>query len=223
MVELAMTGVSNASITSILSASNLGQAKLPEDISGAITGTTEGIIESQGIRAFTEKQRDGVLAPMTAPAAGEWEKVRAIVDSGASVPAFQPSMGKAYKLQESPASRAGVEYECANSGTLPNLGEKLMAVLTREGTIRGLKAQRADVSQPISAVRTMVAGQSAVCFGLGPDGDQHMIINRLTGEINMIEDDGVNYIQELWIVPPDQVGTVQANIVGAQDFTGQGR
>ena len=47
MVELAMTGVSNASITSILSASNLGQAKLPEDISGAITGTTEGIIESQ--------------------------------------------------------------------------------------------------------------------------------------------------------------------------------
>ena len=89
-----MTGVSNASITSILSASNLGQAKLPEDISGAITGTTEGIIESQGIRAFTEKQRDGVLAPMTAPAAGEWEKVRAIVDSGASVPAFHPSMGR---------------------------------------------------------------------------------------------------------------------------------
>ena len=42
-----------------------------------------------------------------------------------------------------------------------------------------------------------------------------MIINRLTSEINMIEDDGVNYIQELWIVPPDQVGTVQANIAGA--------
>ena len=50
-----------------------------------------------------------------------------------------------------------------------------------------------------------------------------MIINRLTGEIKMIEDDGVNYIQELWIVPPDQVSAVQANIIGAQDFTGQGR
>ena len=56
----------------------------------------------------------------------------------------------------------------------------------------------------------MVASKNAVLFGLGPDGEQHMIINRLTGEVNMIDDDGLNYIQELWFIPPDKVGQVQA-------------
>ena len=132
-------------------------------------------------------------------------------------------MGKAYELQESEASRRGVEYECANKETLPNLGEKLMAVMTKEGTLRGLRTQCADVSQPISAVRTMVAGSSAVCFGLGPDGDQHLIINRLTGEVNVIEDDGVNYIQEMWVIPPDDVGKIRAETGPDQHFAGQGR
>ena len=98
-----------------------------------------------------------------------------------------------------------------------------MAIMTSEGTMRGYKTQCANVSQPINAVRTMVASKNAVLFGLGPDGDQHMIINRLTGEVNMINDDGLNYIQELWVVPPDQVGQVQAAMSSDQHFAGQGR
>ena len=126
-------------------------------------------------------------------------------------------------MKESMASRAGVEYECANSTTVSNLGEKLMAVMTTEGTLRGYKTQCAEVSQPINAVRTMVASQNAVCFGLGPEGNQHMIINRLTGEINMMEDDGQNYIQELWVVPLDQIGPVQAAMSSDQHFAGPGQ
>ena len=222
IVKMVQAGVNDFSIGHIINASNLGHTKQQELVKRQELETADGE-PAQGLRAFTEKPRGGTLAPLAATAPGEWERVRAIVDSGASVPAMHPAMGKAYQLQESPASKAGVEYQCANSGMLPNLGEKLMAVMTKEGTLRGFKTQCADVSEPISAVRTMVAGQSAVCFGLGPNGDQHLIINRLTGEINMIEDDGVNYIQELWIVPPDQVGEVQANIGGAQDFPGPGR
>ena len=154
---------------------------------------------------------------------GEWELIKAVVDSGATVPAMPPSMGSAYPLEESLASRAGVEYECANGDSVANLGEKLMAVMTAEGTLRGYKTQCAKVSQPINAVRTMVAGKSAVCFGLGPDGDQHMIINRLTGEVNMIEDDGLNYIQNLWVVPPDQVGPIQSAMNDSQHFAGPGQ
>ena len=69
----------------------------------------------------------------------------------------------------------------------------------------------------------MVASKNAVLFGLGPDGEQHMIINRLTGEVNMIDDDGHNYIQKLWVIPTDQVGQVQAAIGSDQHFVGQGR
>ena len=154
---------------------------------------------------------------------GKWEHIRAIVDSGASVPALNPTMGKAYQMEESPGSRAGVEYECANHEGGPNLGQKKMAVMTPEGTLRGHCTQCVDVSSPINSVRTMVASKSAVCFGPGPDGDRHMIINRITGEVNEIEDDGVNYIQNLWIVPPDEVAFVQNKIDEGQPFAGRGR
>ena len=98
-----------------------------------------------------------------------------------------------------------------------------MAVMTAEGTLRGYRSQCAEVSQPINAVRTMVASKSAVCFGLGPEGDQHMIINRLTGEINHIEDDGLNYLQSLWVVPPDEVEQIQRDQEAGQPFAGPGQ
>ena len=179
----------------------------------------------QSLKVFLQRPVDGMLAPMVPKQSvpGEWELIKAVVDSGATVPAMPPSMGSAYPLEESLASRAGVEYECANGDSVANLGEKLMAVMTAEGTLRGYKTQCAKVSQPINAVRTMVAGKSAVCFGLGPDGDQHMIINRLTGEVNMIEDDGLNYIQNLWVVPPDRVGPIQSAMNDSQHFAGPGQ
>ena len=98
-----------------------------------------------------------------------------------------------------------------------------MAVMTAEGAPRGYRTQCADVSQPINAVRSMVASKGAVCFGLGPEGDQHMVINRVTGEINLIEDDGYNYLQNLWVVPPDEIEQVQRDQEPAQPFTGPGR
>ena len=78
------------------------------------------------------------------------------------------------------------------------------------------------VSSPINAVKTMVARKSAVCFGIGPEGDQHFILNRFTGNRGS-EDDGVNYIQNLWVVPPDEVAVVRAQLDEGQHFTRRGR
>ena len=161
---------------------------------------------------------------------GQWEELLAIVDSGATVPVLHPKVGAAYKLEESQASRDGVEYELANNDTLPNLGQKRMAVLTQEGTLRGYQTQCADVGKALQAVRAMVKSKNAVCFGLGPTGEDHVIINRVTGEVNRMEDDGINYLQRLLIVPQDQISMVQEKIResnlmtgGNQDFPGQGR
>ena len=151
-------------------------------------------------------------------AAGKFEVMSCIVDSGATVPVMNPATGKAYDLMESEASREGVLYELANNDTLPNLGEKRMAVLTAEGTLRGYGSQCADVGQnkPLQAVRSLVKSKHAVCFGLGENGDEHVIFNKQTGEVNMMRDDGINYLQDLLIVPPDKVDEVAAGLMQMQ-------
>ena len=208
LIDLVQNGQSNKSKEAFKTISNL--------LAGNIKGT---------MNTFHERRVAGSLAPLEENAgnSGGWELIRAIVDSGASVPALPPKRGRAYPLLESEGSKTGVEYQCANNECLPNLGEKLMAVMTAEGTLRGYRTQCANVGQPINAVRSMVASKSAVCFGLGPEGDQHLIINRLTGEINQIEDDGYNYLQNLWVVPPDEIEQVQRDQGPEQPFAGPGR
>ncbi len=40
-----------------------------------------------------------------------WEVLKAIVDSGATVPVLHPKTGQGHRVEESPASNAGVEYD----------------------------------------------------------------------------------------------------------------
>ena len=171
----------------------------------------------------------GNLMPVTQQkeldtAAGKFEVMSCIVDSGATVPVMNPRTGKAYELMESEASREGVLYELANNDTLPNPGEKRMAVLTAEGTLRGCGSQCADVGEnkPLQAVRSLVRSQHAVCFGFG-DGSEHVIFNKQTGEINMMRDDGINYLQDLLIVPPDKVYDVAAELQQMQGHAEDGQ
>ncbi len=159
-------------------------------------------------------------APMTKNVREQWEELLAIVDSGATVPVLHPKVAAAYELEESAASRAGVEYELANMDTDPNLGQKRFAVLTQEGTLRGYQSQCADVGKALLSVRALVHSKNAVCFGLGPEGEDHLIINRVTGEINRMEDNGINYLQRLLIIPPDQIAAIQQKLEAMQHNNG---
>ena len=89
-------------------------------------------------------------------------------------------------------SQIGTEYEIASGNTFEDLGVKKMAVLTTAGTSRGYGSHCADVTKSLQAVRALVKSQRAVCFGLG-DGNDHLIINKITWEINLMRDDGANY------------------------------
>ena len=149
------------------------------------------------------------------------ETMAVIIDSGASVPVFPPSMASAYPLQESEASRNGDEYEIANGEAIPCLGEKKLAVLTMEGTLRGYGSQCTEITKALQSVRAINASGHAVCFGLGPEGGEHVIVNRMTGEVNYMQDDGINYIQRLIVVPPNQIEAVQ-NAIQHLGFAGQG-
>jgi hypothetical protein len=58
---------------------------------------------------------------------------------------------------------------------------------------------------------------------LGEDEDEHLIINKITGEVNRLRDDGINYLHDMLVVPPEQVEAVQQAINnGDSPFGGQG-
>ncbi len=172
----------------------------------------DGKIKTSSLKVLREKQVP-TLKPFTDPQAPTsdprtWEVLSAVVDSGSTVPAFSPKVGRGYKVEESAASRQGVEYETAGGGTLPDLGEKKLAVITPEGTLRGYRSNVADVTGPLQSVRSMVNSRHCVLFGLGPNDDEHLIINKISGEVNRMRDDGVNYLQDLLVVPPGHLEAV---------------
>ncbi len=144
---------------------------------------------------------------------GKWEKLTAVMDSGAFVPVIPPTVGKEYKTQESAASKAGVAYKAANGGEIANVGEKSMPVVTAEGTMRGYCSQVAGVTQALQSVRHLNSTGHLVVF----DGQDSFMVNKVSGEVNWIEDDGSNFTMTMWIVLPGEVNAVVEQL----DFHGQ--
>ncbi len=186
------------------------------------------VLSKQSLKVFRENSTAPVkLAAVkhreNPKAANGWEVISCVVDSGATITAIHPNDGKAYSVEENENSRNGVTYETAGTEDLDNLGEKKMAVLTAEGTLRGFHSQVARVSSPLESVRQLLGNKHCVLFGLGESEDEHLIVNKVTGEVNWMRDDGTNYLHDMLVVPPDEVHKVQQCLnEGVSPFGGQG-
>ena len=156
------------------------------------------------LKVFSEKRLTGALMPLCSST--EWEYVEAVLDSGATVTVIPAHVGQGYEIVPSAASKAGVMYEIANGEEIPNLGEKLMAIVTDDGAWKGLVAQVADVSKMLQSVRSLVKAGHTVVFGDGEDGGSHYIYQKVTGECIGVRDDGVNYLMGMHIVPRAEAG-----------------
>ena len=134
------------------------------------------------------------------------------------MPVAPPDIGEAagYELEESPGSKAGVTYEVANGNEIPNLGQKFLAVVTAEGTVRGYSTQCADVTKPLQAVRALMANQHAVVF----DSEGCFVFNKVSGELNVMRDDGVNFYLDQWVIPKDKLQTVMENLAKEKNDAG---
>ena len=152
-------------------------------------------------KAFLERRTQSLK-----PLASGWEKLQMILDSGASVSVVPPSVGRDYEVVRGEAAMAGVRYEIADGNEIPNLGEKLLPVVTREESWRGLKVEVADIARALQSVRSLVKTGHKVVFGDGPDGTAHYIEHNATGEVNWVEDDGVNYLMTYFIAPKESAG-----------------
>ena len=157
------------------------------------------------LSVLSEKRPAQSLMPVSC---SDWEYVEFILDSGATTTVIPMSVGKAYEVQPSEASKAGVMYEIANGDEIPNLGEKLMPVVTAEGAWKGLLAQVADISKALQSVRSLVKAGHVVVFG---DDDENgdggnYIVNKVTGEYTSVKDDGLNYILGVYVAPKHEAG-----------------
>ena len=97
-----------------------------------------------GVKPFLEKRMLSL-----GPLAAGCEKLQMILDSGASVSVVPPSVGREYEVVRGEAAIAGVRYEIADGNEIPNLGEKLMPVMTREESWRGCKVEVADIARAL--------------------------------------------------------------------------
>ena len=83
---------------------------------------------------------------------GGWTRIKGIMDSGASESVAHPGMTPEYEVQESPGSKAGQKYTCANGETIENLGEKILDMVTEDGRESRIKYQAADVSRTLNSI-----------------------------------------------------------------------
>ena len=91
-------------------------------------------LAKQMVNVFSEVRQHGNVMTL---GQGDWEPLVSIVDSGATVPVAPASIGRGYETIQGAAAKAGVTYAQADGTEIPNLGEKMMAVVTHEGTLRG--------------------------------------------------------------------------------------
>ena len=87
-----------------------------------------------------------------------------MLDSGSSVSMIPPNVGREYPMVPSEAALAAVRYEIASGNQIPNLDDKLMLVVTREGTWKGRQVEVADIARALESVRSLVKTGHKVVF-----------------------------------------------------------
>ena len=94
----------------------------------------------------------------------KWQRIEAVMDSGAADSVAPASMAPWIPVEESPGSRKGQHYLSASGDRIPNLGQKRLSVVTEEGHPTCTTYQIADVTRPLCAVSRMCDSGNKVIF-----------------------------------------------------------
>jgi len=135
--------------------------------------------------------------------AGGWQRIKGVMDSGASESVAHPSMCPQYPVQPSAGSISGQKYVSASGDVIANIGEQILDVETDDGMATQIRYQSAEVSRPLNAV-------SEICDAGGVDG-QYVVFSKYGGMIMNLETgrrtpfERVEGIYELgiWVKPPE--------------------
>ncbi len=131
-----------------------------------------------------------------------WEAIPSgiTIDSGAAETVIPADMAKLYALVPTVASEAGLEYQSATGEAIPNIGEKCLNLLLKDGSTRTMTMQVADgVKKPLGSVSRICAAGHRVVF----DTEGSYIMHKETGTVTWMEERNGTYAIDAWIAPPN--------------------
>ena len=133
---------------------------------------------------------------------GDWEKVTAVVDSGAGENVMPENAVKFIPIVPTARSKAGRGF-CGPSGEhIKNYGQKKVEVKTAEGQVRMTTWQVASVKRPLMSVSRMTAAGNDVNLS---DKQPH-IVNKKNGQKTALRKEGNVFVVDLWIRMPPPPG-----------------
>ena len=140
------------------------------------------------------------LAPVEAKAKKYgWVCMSIAVDSGACDNVIGPKNIPQYEahIAETADSINGEGFVSASGEEIPNFGQVVLPIVTRERSLKTITFQAAGVAKPLlSAERLNQSGQLVIF-----DGDQSCIINKQTHEVMALRREEGNFMLDVWIPP----------------------
>ena len=124
----------------------------------------------------------------------KWEKLEAVVDSGAAESVAPSSMAPWVPVRPSEGSTRGQCYMSASGAKLPNQGEKKFSMMTPEGNWAEATFQVADVTRPLCSVTKICDKGNRVVF----EGNGGYIENLETGVCTTFGRQNNVYVMEMW-------------------------
>ena len=182
----------------IWTAGSDGENLLPDNFIGDWKGDPTAIRKK--IQFFRRSQQK-TLAPVNAAGKAEdgWKCLSIAIDSGACDNVIGPDdiPGYADAIKETPDSLAGNGFVSASGEDIPNYGEVVIPLITREHGIRAVKFQAAGVAKPLlSAEKLNQSGHFVVI-----DGDESCIINKSSYEVTALRREEGNFMLDVWVPP----------------------
>ena len=89
------------------------------------------------------------------------------------------------EVQETRSSKSGLVYASAAGEEIPNLGDVILPMMTKENTKRSMNMQVAEVSRLLACVKRICEARHVLVF----DEDGSFASDKMTGEINQLRAD----------------------------------
>jgi hypothetical protein len=128
----------------------------------------------------------------------KWEKIEAVIDSGAAESVAPSSMAPWVPVQPSEGSKRGLVYMSASGAKLPNQGEKQFSMMTSEGNWAEATFQVADVTRPLCSVTKVCDKGNRVVF----EANGGYIENLATGVCTSFARQNNVYVMDMFVEEP---------------------
>ena len=129
-----------------------------------------------------------------------WEKVAAVVDTGAEEHALPEDIGEWLEITPSAASKAGRGFRGAGGDRIAAKGKRTMVGKTAEGHVRKIAWEVCPVKRPLLSVGKMTRTGNVAWFG----EDKAFIKNLESGETTWLRKQRNAWMLDIWIKKPEE-------------------